>query len=350
MGWRFIFRNHYEHPLPLPSSTGVTLVATGEGWGEGIEDMKNLKKPPWLKKRIPPLQDLQKVKAILDEGGLHTVCEEARCPNLGECFSQGTATFLILGEVCTRNCGFCAVQHGVPALPDETEPEKVARASKEMGLQYVVITSVTRDDLSDGGALLFAKTIQAIRRMNPEIKIEVLIPDFKGDPSSLEIVGSKYPDVLNHNVETVPRLYPVVRPEANYKRSLDLLKESKRCYPEMQTKSGFMLGLGETHEEVLELMKDLRNVGCDLLTIGQYLQPRSDRLPVIRYILPEEFEEYKSVGQGMGFRSVASGPFVRSSFQAFEMFDRRWATEEGEGHYATDERIRGDGRKTKDRK
>ncbi len=283
--------------------------------------MNNLKKPPWLKKRIPPYQDLLKVKTILDETGLRTVCDEARCPNLGECFSQGTATFLILGEVCSRNCGFCAVQHGVPAPPAEDEPKRIARAVAEMGIRYVVITSVTRDDLPDGGASLFAKTIQVIRRMNPEIKIEVLIPDFKGDPSSLEIVGSEYPDVLNHNVETIPRLYPVVRPEANYKRSLNLLKESKRCHPQIHTKSGFMLGLGETREEVLELMQDLRDVGCDILTIGQYLQPRSDRLPVERYVPPEEFEEYKRGGQGMGFRSVASGPFVRSSFHASQMFE-----------------------------
>ncbi len=282
--------------------------------------MKNLRKPPWLKKRIPPFQDLQKVKSILDEGELHTVCEEARCPNLGECFSKGTSTFLILGRVCTRNCGFCAVEHGAPAPTDETEPEKVAQAVKKMGIQYVVITSVTRDDLPDGGASLFAKTIQAIRTMDPEIKIEVLIPDFQGDPSSLEIVLKEYPNVLNHNIETISRLYPEVRPQADYQKSLDLLRRSKGNFPRIPTKSGFMLGLGETQEEGLKLLRDLREAGCDFLTIGQYLQPRPDRLPVVRFIPPEEFEDYKRIGEEMGFRAVASAPFVRSSFQAFEMF------------------------------
>jgi lipoic acid synthetase len=279
-----------------------------------------MRKPPWLRKRIPPLQDLQKVKSILDEGDLHTVCEEARCPNLGECFCSGTATFLILGKICTRDCGFCAVDHGIPAPIDGTEPEKVAQAVKKMGIQYVVITSVTRDDLPDGGASLFAKTIRAIRALDPKIKVEVLIPDFQGNSSSLEIVLKETPDVLNHNIETISRLYSQVRPQTDYKRSLNLLKKSKELYPPLFTKSGFMLGLGEIQEEVLELLRDLRDVGCDFLTIGQYLQPRKDRLPVERFLPPEEFEEYKRIGEGMGFRAVASGPFVRSSFHAFEMF------------------------------
>jgi lipoic acid synthetase len=279
-----------------------------------------LKKPPWLKKRIPPLQDLQKVKSILAEASLHTVCEEARCPNLGECFSGGTATFLILGRVCTRDCGFCAVENGIPAPADETEPEKVAQAVQKMGLRYVVITSVTRDDLHDGGAFLFAKTIQAIRILDSKVKVEVLIPDFKGDPASLEIVARENPDVLNHNVETISPLYPKVRPQADYMRSLNLLRKSKELYPHVLTKSGFMLGLGETREEVVELLRDLRATGCDFLTIGQYLQPRPDRLPVERFIPPEEFEEYKGIGEEMGFRAVASGPFVRSSYHALEMF------------------------------
>jgi lipoic acid synthetase len=282
--------------------------------------MKNLKKPPWLKKRIPPFQDIQKVKSILEQADLHTVCEEARCPNLGECFSRGTATFLILGKICTRNCGFCGVEHGVPMLTDETEPQKVARAIQRMDLQYVVVTSVTRDDLPDGGASLFAKTIEAIRALDPKIGIEVLIPDFQGDFASLEIVLKEGPDVLNHNIETTARLYCEVRPQADYKRSLQLLRKSKRQDYEFFTKSGFMLGLGETHGEVLELLRDLREVGCDFLTIGQYLQPRPDRLPVMRFVPPEEFEEYKRVGEEMGFKTVASGPFVRSSFHAFEMF------------------------------
>jgi len=279
-----------------------------------------LRKPPWLKKRIPPFQDLQKVKSILDETDLHTVCEEARCPNLGECFARGTSTFLILGKLCTRDCGFCAVGHGVPAQPDEAEPEKVAQAVKKMGLQYVVITSVTRDDLSDGGASLFAKTIQTIRALDSKTKVEVLIPDFQGSLNSFESVLKEGPDVLNHNIETVSRLYPEVRPQADYQRSLYLLKTSKESHPNVLTKSGFMLGLGENREEVLELLRDLRDAGCDLLTIGQYLQPRQDRLPVVRFVPPKEFEEYRTISEEIGFKAVASGPFVRSSFHAFEMF------------------------------
>ncbi|MGB7575719.1 MAG: lipoyl synthase [Thermodesulfobacteriota bacterium] len=283
--------------------------------------MENLRKPPWLKKRIPPFQDLQKVKSILSETDLHTVCQEARCPNLGECFSRGTATFLIMGRVCTRGCGFCAVERDAPAPPDEAEPERVAQAVQKMGIHYVVITSVTRDDLADGGASSFAETIRAIRALNPKINIEVLIPDFKGDPRSLKVVLEECPEVLNHNIETISRLYPRVRPLADYKRSLNLLKRSKEDCPHIPTKSGFMLGLGETQEEVLELLRDLREVGCDFLTIGQYLQPRQDRLPVVRFIPPEEFEEYKRKGEEMGFRAVASGPFVRSSFHASELFE-----------------------------
>lgn len=257
----------------------------------------------------------------MEQTDLHTVCEEARCPNLGECFSKGTATFLILGRICTRNCGFCSVEHGVPVPLDETEPGNVAQAIKKMDLRYVVITSVTRDDLPDGGASLFTKTIQAIQALDLKIKIEVLIPDFQGDSISLEMVLKKGPDVLNHNIETIARLYPEVRPQADYKRSLHLLKKSKDLYPRIFTKSGFMLGLGETHQEVLELLRDLREVGCNFLTIGQYLQPRLDRLPVIRFVPPEEFEEYKRIGEEMGFRAVASGPFVRSSFHASQMFE-----------------------------
>jgi len=282
--------------------------------------MKDQRKPPWLKKRIPPFQDLQKVKSILDETDLHTVCEEARCPNLGECFARGTSTFLILGKICTRDCGFCAVEHGVPAQPDQAEPEKVAEAVKKMWLQYVVITSVTRDDLSDGGASFFAKTIQTIRAPDSKTKVEVLIPDFQGSPSSLESVLKEGPDVLNHNIETVSRLYPEVRPQADYERSLHLLGRSKQNHPYVLTKSGFMLGLGERKEEVLGLLQNLREVGCDFLTVGQYLQPRPDRLPVVRFVPPQEFEEYKTIAEEFGFKAVASGPFVRSSFHAFEMF------------------------------
>lgn len=278
-------------------------------------------KPPWLKKRIPPYEYLLKVKSIIDGVKLHTVCEEARCPNLGECFSKGTATFLILGRICTRNCNFCAVEHGMPSSPDELEPENVSRAIKQMGIRYAVLTSVTRDDLPDGGAVQFAKTIRAIRDLDLNIKIEVLIPDFKGDLISLEIVLNEKPDVLNHNIETVKRLYPKVRPKADYLRSLSLLRRSKQRFPRIFTKSGFMLGLGEKREEVLDLMKDLREVGCDFLTIGQYLQPRKDRLPVERYVHPEEFEEYQLIGRELGFKAVFSGPFVRSSFHASEIYN-----------------------------
>lgn len=283
--------------------------------------MGALKKPPWLKKRIPPIQEIEKVKAILGRGNLHTVCEEARCPNLGDCFSKGTATFLILGRVCTRNCGFCAVECGTPLPLNESEPETVARAVGELKLQYVVLTSVTRDDLQDGGASHYAEAIQAIRVLDPGVKIEVLIPDLKGDRAALETIVKEQPDVLNHNIETVPRLYPQVRPQANYRRSLKLLKWTKQTESSILTKSGFMLGLGETQEEVLNLLADLREVKCDFLTIGQYLQPRSDRLRVVRYVVPDEFEEYRRIAQDMGFKGVASGPFVRSSFHASQMFE-----------------------------
>jgi lipoic acid synthetase len=283
--------------------------------------MEALRKPSWLKKRIPPIQEIEKVKAILGRGNLHTVCEEARCPNLGDCFSKGTATFLILGRVCTRNCGFCAVERGTPFPLNESEPETVARAVGELRLQYVVLTSVTRDDLQDGGASHYAKAIQVIRVLDPGVKIEVLIPDLKGDRTALETVLKEQPDVLNHNVETVPRLYPQVRPQADYRRSLELLQRAKEIGLSVLTKSGFMLGLGETQEEVLNLIADLREVKCDFLTIGQYLQPRSDRLPVVRYVAPDEFEEYQQIAQGMGFKGVASGPFIRSSFHASQMFE-----------------------------
>ncbi len=288
-----------------------------------MTNLQNKSKPAWLKKRLPPSEDLVKVKSILDLAELHTVCEEARCPNLGECFSKGTATILILGRICTRNCGFCAVEHGVPISPDEGEPEKVAQAVKKMGLRYVVITSVTRDDLPDGGASHFARTIQAIRALDRETNVEGLIPDFKGDLSPLRTVLKEGPDVLNHNIETIPRLYQEVRPQADYRRSLHLLRRVKERDAQILTKSGFMLGLGETEREIFSLLEDLREVGCDFLTIGQYLQPRPDRLPVVRYIPPEEFDAYKKKGEEMGFKCVASGPFVRSSFHAAQMFANR---------------------------
>lgn len=250
---------------------------------------------------------------------LHTVCESARCPNQGECWEHRTATFMILGDVCTRACGFCAVTSGRPAgPPDENEPERVARAVELMNLKYAVVTSVNRDDQPDGGANIFARTIAAIRSLVPDCKVEVLIPDFRGDHSALETVVAARPDVLNHNVETVPRLYRQVRPGAIYGRSLELLRRAKQQAPEMPVKTGMMLGLGEERDEVLQAMSDLAAQGTDILTLGQYLQPTREHLPVVRFVHPQEFTEYKRMGQEMGFRHVESGPLVRSSYHAFD--------------------------------
>ena len=278
-------------------------------------------KPPWIRKRISP-PSLDSVQNILAETRLNTVCEQARCPNMGDCFSEGTATLLILGKICTRNCRFCAVEHGIPAGPDEEEPQRAALAVKNMGLRYVVITSVTRDDLSDGGASHFTRTIREIRSLNRGIKTEVLIPDFKGEIAPLADLLRAQPTVLSHNVETVPGLYAKVRPQADFKRSVDLLEMSRRLDPGIPVKSGFMLGLGETEDEVIRLLQDLREAGCDLLTIGQYLQPRSGLLPVVRYVHPDEFEYYRAKGLEMGFKAIASGPFVRSSYRAMELVER----------------------------
>lgn len=282
--------------------------------------MEFLRKPPWLKKRIIPGPDIGNVSALLSEARLHTVCQEAHCPNLPECFSRRTATFMIMGNICTRNCRFCAVNHGTPAPLDEGEPERVASASQQLGLRYVVVTSVTRDDLEDGGAHHFAKTAHAIKETGPGTSVELLVPDFRGNPSSLDIILSALPDVFNHNVETVPRLYPRVRPQAMYRRSLDLFQRVRSRNPSMLTKSGLMLGLGERKSEVIQVMEDLVNVGCRLLTLGQYLQPSREHHPVVRYLHPHEFEEYRALGERMGFTEVASGPFVRSSFNAAHMY------------------------------
>lgn len=257
---------------------------------------------------------------MLREARLHTVCQEAHCPNVPECFSRRTATFMIMGNVCTRNCRFCAVTHGTPARLDEGEPERVASASQQLGLRYVVITSVTRDDLEDGGAMHFANTVGAIKECRPNTLVELLVPDFLENSSSLDIILSTSPDVLNHNVETIPRLYPRVRPQAGYHRSLDLLQRVRSRNASMLTKSGLMLGLGEKKSEVIGVMQDLLDVGCRLLTLGQYLQPSKQHHPIIRYLHPEEFDGYKALGEGMGFLEVASGPFVRSSFRAAQMY------------------------------
>jgi len=275
--------------------------------------------PDWVKAKYPSSDTLE-LKRTLRRKGLHTVCEEARCPNLGECFSRPTATFMILGARCTRNCGFCSVDHGMPVPVDPEEPRNLALTAKEMGLKYVVITSVTRDDLPDGGAGQFARCILALREEMPGAKVEVLTPDFKGEREALKTVLEARPDVFNHNVETVPRLYPVVRPQADYARSLGVLKSAKEIAPGIPAKSGFMLGLGEEHEEVLSLMEDLRSSGCRMVTIGQYLRPAKANLPVREYIRPEIFEELKAAALRMGFKSVASGPLVRSSMNAEEYY------------------------------
>lgn len=280
-------------------------------------------KPHWLKRRLSFDQRSSSVIRHLREGGLHTVCEEALCPNRGECFSSGTATFLIMGEVCTRNCGFCAVKSGRPGPLDPDEPKKVAEAAFRMGLRYVVITSVTRDDLPDGGASHFAKTIEEVKRALSDVKVEVLVPDFRGSRRSLEVVLDARPDVLNHNVETVPRLYPLVRPKADYSRSVELLARAKEIFPEVKTKSGLMLGLGEEEKEVGEVLEDLLAAGCGILTLGQYLRPSKEHLPVARYVSQEEFEQWRHRALKMGFEAVASGPLVRSSYQAHEMLNQR---------------------------
>jgi lipoyl synthase len=287
------------------------------------ERNQRLPKPPWLKRRVPSGATYQEIRGLLQTTQLHTVCQEACCPNLGECFSQGTATFLILGDRCTRNCRFCAVAHGPTEPPDPGEPSRVADAVHTMKLRYAVVTSVTRDDLPDGGASVFAETIRKIREKSPETRVEVLIPDFRGDLQALKTVLEARPDVLNHNVETVPRLYASVRPGAVYQRSIDLLKRASQLDPGVPTKSGLMLGLGERPEEVQQVLNDLLGAGCRILTLGQYLQPSAEHLPVERFVTPEEFEEWRKKALGTGFREVASGPFVRSSYHAQEIFERR---------------------------
>ena len=258
---------------------------------------------------------------------LHTVCEEARCPNQHYCFSKPTAAFLILGDACTRNCGFCSVEHRSPLPPDPLEPGRVAEAAADMQLRYVVITSVTRDDLPDGGAAHFAAAITAVRLRLPDARIEVLIPDFQGDRAALRTVLAARPDVLNHNVETVPRLYPDVRPQARYERSIALLKTAKEYAPHVMTKSGLMAGLGERYDEVLEVLGDLRTAGCDAVTIGQYLRPTKKHLPVVEYIHPDVFAELGLYAKALGFSSVSSGPLVRSSMNAEENFSSRAGSE-----------------------
>ena len=276
-------------------------------------------RPEWLKVRVPGGENYSELKRLMRGLGLHTVCESARCPNVAECWSHRTATFMILGELCTRRCGFCAVPKGKPRGGlDWTEPERVAEAAKEMGLNYVVVTSVDRDDLPHGGSRLFAKTIEALRRRIAGCKVEVLIPDFRGSEAALDIVVSARPDVLNHNIETVPRLYSVARRGSRYERSLGLLRRARQIAPEVPTKSGLMVGLGETFEEIVEVLGDLAQVGVEIVTIGQYLRPSGDQLPVARFYTPEEFLALQQQGRRWGIRHVESGPLVRSSYHAHE--------------------------------
>ena len=275
-----------------------------------------LERPVWLRAPAPAGENYRELKRLVGELNLHTVCESAACPNVGECWNRRTATFMILGNVCTRRCGFCAVQKGAPLEVDYDEPRRVAEACAILGLKYAVITSVNRDDRKDGGAELFALTIQAIRARIPGCKVEVLVPDFQGSRRALEMVMNAHPDVLNHNIETVPRLYRQVRLGARYERSLDMLAHAKRARPFVPTKSGLMVGLGENGIEVLQVMRDLRAHDVDILTIGQYLRPSHKHLPIIRYVPQSEFDEFKREGYKMGFSHVESGPLVRSSYHA----------------------------------
>ena len=272
------------------------------------------RRPEWLKVRVPGGENFTRLKGLIDRHKLHTVCEEARCPNMAECWNSGTATFIILGDICTRSCGFCAVKTGKPQGLDLEEPYRVADAIRVMGIRHAVITSVNRDELPDGGAAIFAETIRQARRVNPGVSLEVLIPDFRGVEWALDIVIDARPDILNHNTETVPRLYPTVRPQAKYDRSLQLLARAKTGG--MTTKSGLMLGLGESFDEVVSVLQDLHGTRCDIVTLGQYLQPSKDHLAVQRFVHPDEFAALKKVGLEMGFMHVESGPLVRSSYHA----------------------------------
>ena len=301
-----------QAPNPLKGESKVSRIPV-----KVVPAITPLRKPAWIRARSPNSPEVARLKTVLREHKLHTVCEEASCPNLGECFGHGTATFMIMGNICTRRCPFCDVAHGKPNALDADEPENLARTIAAMGLKYVVVTSVDRDDLRDGGAAHFAACIQAIRQRTPHTKLEILVPDFRGRMDvALEILNNNPPDVFNHNLETVPRLYKQARPGSDYAWSLVLLKRFKQQHPTIPTKSGVMLGLGETLEEVQQVMADLRTHGCDMLTLGQYLQPSQHHLPVARYVTPQEFDQLAEVGRTLGFTNVASGPMVRSSYHA----------------------------------
>jgi lipoic acid synthetase len=274
------------------------------------------RKPDWLRVKMPSGENYQRLKKLMQAKNLHTVCEEAMCPNLGHCWERGTATFLLLGDICTRSCGFCHIKTGRPTWLDEGEPERVADAVARMGLRHAVLTSVNRDELPDGGAFIFARSIELIHQRVPGCSVEVLIPDFKGDRDALKIVMDAQPEILNHNIETVPRLYRTVRPQAIYERSLDVLSMAKEVDPAAVTKSGVMVGLGETWDEVIQVMRDLRAHNVDILTVGQYLRPTRNHLPIMRYWHPDEFARLHDEGMAMGFQWVESGPLVRSSYHA----------------------------------
>jgi lipoic acid synthetase len=276
--------------------------------------------PPWARKGSPLAPEARALRVLLREQELNTVCEEARCPNLGECFSRGTATFMLLGDRCTRRCGYCAVATGRPQPPDAGEPARVAEAAARLGLRHVVLTAVARDDLDDGGASHFAAAVRAVRRRLPGARVEVLVPDFRGERSALASVLAAGPDVFNHNIETVPRLFPRVRPQGGYSRSLEMLAAARAVRPEQAIKSGLMVGLGETDDEVASVLGDLRAAGVDIVTIGQYLRPTRDHLPVERYVRPEGFGALEREARALGFLAVYSGVFVRSSFNAEEVF------------------------------
>ncbi|BCX04988.1 MAG: lipoyl synthase [Candidatus Roseilinea sp.] len=286
-----------------------------------------MRRPEWLKVRMPSGETYHNLKRLMRSKSLHTICEEANCPNIAECWGRGTATFLIMGDVCTRSCGFCDVKTGMPSPLDWAEPLRVAQAVKAMDLKHVVITSVNRDERRDGGAPIFALTIRKVRELQPGCTVEVLIPDFKGNRAALEIVMREEPDILNHNVETVPRLFKKVQPQDRYEWALATLRNAKAIQPDAVTKTGIMLGLGETPDEVLAVMRDLRAIDVDILTLGQYLQPSRRHLPIERYYTPEEFAEFRRIGYEMGFKWVESGPLVRSSFRAefqARALSRRW--------------------------
>jgi lipoic acid synthetase len=284
----------------------------------GNDELPRVPKPDWLKVRAPGSENYHRLKGLMRGLGLHTVCEEANCPNIGECWHHGTATFMILGHTCTRSCGYCNVTHGTPLAADEHEPVKVANAIRTLALDYVVVTSVDRDDLADFGATQFARTIIETRARIPSCRLEVLIPDFQGDRAALQIVLDARPDVLNHNIETVPRLYRIARPGGRYTRALDVLRSSREIAPDIPTKSGLMVGLGEEWDEVVQTLADLREAGVSIVTIGQYLRPSLANLPMARYYTPAEFAELKRVGLEMGLGHVESGPLVRSSYHAHE--------------------------------